>query len=48
MKGKHVYVLSYNTGVLGIYEKKMDAVKDRMDYSRYDYKGLKIEEWMIA
>lgn len=48
LKGNHVWVLSYNAGVLGVYESKFDAQRDKKDYQTADYKGLKLEEHLIG
>lgn len=42
-----VYVLSYNAGVLGVYKSKAKAILEKADYKRYDYKGLKIDEFNV-
>lgn len=42
-----VYVLSYNAGVLGVYRSKAVAIREKADYQRYDYKGLKIDEFHV-
>lgn len=42
-----VYVLSYNAGVLGVYKSRSKALAEKIDYQRYDYKGLKIEEFHV-
>lgn len=48
LKGNHVLVLSYNAGVLGVYENRTDALKAKFVYQVADYKGLKIEEHLIG
>lgn len=48
MKGKHVYVLHYNAGVLGVYANKADANREAAEYKRYDYKGVKVEEHLVG
>jgi len=48
MKGEHVYVLSYNAGVLGVYANRVDANKDAREYKRFDYKGVKVEEHLVG
>lgn len=48
LKGNHVWVLSYNAGVLGVYESKSDAQREKRDYQTADYKGLKLEEHLIG
>lgn len=48
LKGNHVHVLSYNAGVLGVYENQTDALKAKSEYKVADYKGLKIEEYLIG
>jgi len=48
MKGEHVYVLSYNAGVLGVYADKRDANKAKFVYQVADYKGLKVEEHLVG
>lgn len=47
MKGEHVFVLSYNAGVLGVYANQRDALSDKREYQADDYKGLKVEERLI-
>lgn len=48
IKGNHVHVLSYNAGVLGVYENRTEALKDKVEYQSLGYKGLKIEEHLIG
>ena len=48
MKGEHVFVLSYNAGVLSVRANKRDALSDKRDYQTYGYKGLKVEEHLIG
>lgn len=48
MKGEHVYVLSYNGGVLGVYSKQKDANVAANDYRNYGYKGVKVEEHLVG
>lgn len=48
MKGEHVFVLSYNAGVLGVYANQRDALNDKREDQTYDYKGLKVEEHLIG
>lgn len=42
-----VYVVSYNGGVLGVYRSKIAANREARDHKRYDYKGVKVEEFNI-
>jgi len=42
-----VYVLSYNAGVLGVYKSKKKALQEKSEYERYDYKGVKVEEFHV-
>ncbi len=44
---KQVYVLSYNAGVLGVFWKKTDALREKRDYIDNDYKGVKVEEFYV-
>ena len=48
MKGNHVWVLSYNAGVLGVFANKVDANIEMSYYKRHGYKGLKVEEYLIV
>lgn len=48
MKGKHVWVVSYNAGVLGVYSDWGDAYRDSQDYRANDYKGVKIQEFLVG
>ena len=48
MKGEHVYVLSYNAGVLGVYAHHYDAMREKSEYKQYGYKGLKVEEHLVG
>ena len=51
MIGKHVFILRYSTGgVIGVYSTIEKARKEREEYKSNTmmYKGLKIEEFMIA
>jgi hypothetical protein len=48
MKGNHVWVLSYNAGVLGVFAFRYDAVREMSEYKSYGYKGLKVEEHLIG
>lgn len=48
LKGNHVHVLSYNAGVLGVYENRTDALKAKVEYQASGYKGLKTEEHLIG
>lgn len=47
MKGKLVYVVSYNAGVLGVYTNTNDAARAKAEYKEADYKGLRIEVFPI-
>ena len=47
MKGKHVFVLCYNAGVLSVRANLRDDLSDKIDYQTYGYKGLKVEEHLI-
>lgn len=48
MKGEHVFVLSYNAGVLGVYANQCYALSDKRKYQTFGYKGLKVEEHLIG
>lgn len=48
LKGNHVWVLSYNAGVLGVYESSRTANREKADYKSAGYKGLKLEQILIA
>lgn len=48
MKGEHVFVLSCNAGVLGVYAYLRDALSDKREYQTYGYKGLKVEQRLIG
>lgn len=42
-----VYVVSYNAGVLGVFRSERVANIEADDYRRYEYKGVKVEEFNI-
>lgn len=42
-----VYVVSYNGGVLGVYRSEIAARQEASDRKRYDYKGVKVQEFNI-
>lgn len=46
MNGKNVFVLSCNTGVLGVFTSQKQANEAKRDYQSY-IKRLKVEEFTI-
>ena len=47
-KGEHVFVLTCNSRVQGIYAFQYDALRESSELKNYGYKNLKIEEFMIG
>lgn len=47
MIGRSVYVLSFNAGVIGVFASKAAAMREKSNYTYYDYKGVKVEEFII-
>lgn len=44
MKGKSVYVVTYNGGLIGVFAELCDAKECVIESKSYDYKGVKWEE----
>lgn len=44
MKGKSVYVVTYNGGLIGVFAEWNDARECVREYKSYNYKGVKWEE----
>lgn len=44
MKGKSVYVVTYNGGLIRVFAECRDARECVREYKSYDYKGVKWEE----
>jgi len=42
-----VYVVSYNAGVLGVFKSLRRAMLEASDYTRYDYKGVKVDKFNV-
>ena len=48
MKGKKVYVVTCNTGVIGLYEDRNDAISCMSEADYWgEYKGIKLQEMTI-
>ena len=47
MRGKKVWVASYNAGVIGVFEERSDALRCANEHAEADYKGTIIQEMTI-